>query len=126
MADRLILAQENPRLLLPNHPKAYIQPNKLTGYLLSETHPIGKAKAKFFRGLGFNETTLQSLEQSLLNLARTQEIHETLDAGHGTKYVIIGPIETPSGRTVNILTVWIVDTGEDAPRFITARPHKGS
>lgn len=109
---------------LPNHLQAYVQSSKLVGYLLSETHTIGKAKAKFFRALGFDETNLEALEQALLNLARTQTVDETVVTVHGTKYVITGLIDTPSGRTVTILTVWIVDTGEDAPRFITARPYK--
>ncbi|MEM9162437.1 MAG: DUF6883 domain-containing protein [Cyanobacteria bacterium P01_F01_bin.4] len=111
-------------MLLPNHPQAYIQPKKLTGYLLSETHAIGKAKAKFFRSLGFNNANVDALEQALLNLAKTQAVYETTTTVHGAKYIIIGPIETPSGRTVTIFTVWIIDTGEDAPRFITARPYK--
>lgn len=109
---------------IPNHAQAYVQHNKLAGYLLSETHPIGKAKAKFFRALGFDETNLKALEQALLNLAKTHAVHATVTTVHGTKYIIIGAIYTPSGKTVSILTVWIVDTGEDAPRFITARPHK--
>ena len=109
---------------LPNHAQAYIQSNKLTGYLLSETHPIGKAKAKFFRGLEFDETNVDILEQELLNLAQTQAIHETVETTHGVKYIIIGPIETPSGKPVTILTVWIIDIGKDAPRFITARPYR--
>ncbi|WP_391540809.1 DUF6883 domain-containing protein [Halomicronema hongdechloris] len=46
------------------------------------------------------------------------------DAVHGTKYVIIGDLHTPSDRTVTILTVWIIDIGTDSPRFITARPFK--
>ncbi|ESA34445.1 hypothetical protein N836_16850 [Leptolyngbya sp. Heron Island J] len=108
---------------LPNYAQAYIQRNKLTGYLLSETHPIGKAKAKFFRNLKFDDTNLDILEQALLKLAQTQSIHETIETVHGIKYIIIGPIETPSSKTVTIFTVWIVDTGEDAPRFITARPY---
>ena len=111
-------------LQLPNHPQAYVQSNKLKGYLLSETHAVGKAKAKFFRELGFNETNLEALEQALLNLARTQAVYETIETVHGAKYVIIGPIETPVEKTVTILTVWIIDTGEEAPRFITARPYK--
>ncbi|WP_205879100.1 DUF6883 domain-containing protein [Leptolyngbya sp. BC1307] len=109
---------------LPNSAQAYVQPRKLTEYLLSKTHAVGKAKAKFFRGLGFNETNLIDLEQALLNLARTQAIYETIETVHGLKYVIIGSIDTPSGISVTILSVWIVDTGENSPRFITARPYK--
>ncbi|WP_038015561.1 DUF6883 domain-containing protein [Synechococcus sp. PCC 7335] len=111
---------------LPNCSQAYIQPNKLTGYLLSQTHDIGKAKAKFFLGVGFSHTNPTPLEQALLNLTKTQGVHEVIETIHGTKYVIIGPIKTPSDKTVTILTVWIIDNGEDSPRFITARPYKDS
>ena len=111
---------------LPNRDQAYIQPNKLTGYLLSETHPVGKAKAKFFRGVGFDEANVERLEQGLLTLARTQAVHKTIETVHGKKYVIIGPIETPADRTVTILTVWIVDSGKESPRFVTARPYAES
>lgn len=34
---------------LPDKEKAYIPLLKIKDYLLSETHPIGKSKAKFFR-----------------------------------------------------------------------------
>lgn len=63
---------------LPNCYQAYIQPNKLTGYLLSETHDIGKAKAKFFLGVGFSATNPAPLEQELLNLAKTQGVKDLL------------------------------------------------
>ena len=108
---------------LPNSTSAYIQSNKLTGYLLSETHKDGKAKAKFFRKLGFSETNLTVFKNTLLDLARNQPVDEVVSSVYGTKYVIIGSIETPSSKVVTILTVWIIDDGEEAPRFITARPY---
>ena len=43
---------------LPNRLQAYIPSEKLSAYLLSETHAVGKAKATFFRALGFNETNI--------------------------------------------------------------------
>lgn len=107
---------------LPNQENAFINPTKLTGYLLSETHSVGKSKAKFFRDLGFNEDNVDILEQELLKVARSQEVTETISTEHGSKYVMVGTINTPSGRTVNILTVWIIDIGKENPRFVTARP----
>ncbi|MFB2971704.1 DUF6883 domain-containing protein [Aerosakkonema sp. BLCC-F183] len=107
---------------LPNPENAFIQPAKLAGYLLSETHSVGKSKAKFFRELGFNEDNVDILEQELLKIARFQEISETIATTHGTKYVIVGTINTPSGKAVSILTVWIIDAGQENPRFVTARP----
>ena len=65
-----VSVKEITRLQLPNATQAYIPPNQLKGYLLSETHTVGKAKAKFFRGLGFHETNVDALE----HLASTQAI----------------------------------------------------
>lgn len=42
---------------LENKEYAYIPLAKLLDYLLSETHPVGKSKAKYLRSLGFNEAT---------------------------------------------------------------------
>lgn len=107
---------------LPNREQAFIQPAKLTEYLLSETHPVGQAKAKFFRALGFNEDNVSLLEQELLAIARSQTVGETLTTAHGVKYIITGTINTPVAKTVNVLTVWIIDAGEEKTRFVTARP----
>ena len=52
---------------LENKEQAYIPVAKLLDYLLSETHPVGKSKAKYFRSLGFNETNIGSLKQGLDN-----------------------------------------------------------
>jgi hypothetical protein len=107
---------------LPNKFKAYIPISKMTGYLLSETHAVGKFKGRFFRSLGFDETNVSELEQGLLNIAQTEAIEETVKAPHGTKYVIDGPLEMPKGVMIRIRTIWIVETGEDRPRFVTAYP----
>lgn len=106
----------------PNRDKTYIPPSKLTEYLLSETHTVGKAKAKFFQGLGFNETNPRVLEQSLLAIAYTGTIVEVVSSPHGTKYVVDGSLETPSGVVVEVRTVWIIEVEEDRPRFVTAYP----
>ena len=99
-----------------------MQPEKLTGYLLSENHSVGKSKAKFFRELGFDEENLAILEEQFLKLAHSQEVTEIVTTQHGIKYVIIGMINTPKSKPVNILTVWIIDSGQETPRFVKARP----
>ena len=109
---------------LPNCVSAFIEPQKLTRYLLSETHTVGKAKAKFFRALGFNETNVVLLENELLRIAKEVPFDEVMNTVHGPKYVITGEIVTPLGKSITILTVWIINTGEIAPRFVTARPYK--
>lgn len=107
---------------LPFRKNAYIPKEKLTRYILSETHADGKLKARLFRKVGFNETNVSLLEKSLLNIAYTQEIKNIVESIHGTKYVIEGPIETPSGKILKLRTIWILETNENIPRFVTTYP----
>jgi hypothetical protein len=41
---------------------------------------------------------------------------------HGIKYIIEEVLEAPRGASPRIRTVWILETGETAPRFVTAYP----
>lgn len=107
---------------LPFRENAYIPKEKLTDYLLSETHADGKLKAKLFRKVGFNETNVSLLEKSLLNLAYTQEVRNIVESIHGIKYVIDGEIKTPGGKILKVRTVWILEANKNAPRFVTAYP----
>lgn len=107
---------------LPNAEAAQVDPEKLRGYLLSQTHPIGRSKAKLFRGIGFDESNATVLEQGLIEIAKTEEIVDTAHSVHGVKYIIDGMITTPSGSRVRLRTVWIVEKDQDRPRFVTAYP----
>jgi len=107
---------------LPNCLQAYIPSEKLSAYLLSETHAVGKAKATFFRALGFNETNIPLLEHELLTLAHSAPVQDMVPSPHGVKYIIEGVLEAPSGASPSIRTVWILETGETNPRFVTAYP----
>jgi hypothetical protein len=78
---------------------------------LSETHAIGKAKANFFRALGSNEINVHLLEHGLLTLAHSATVQEAVASPLGTKYVIEGLLETPSGASPRIRIVWILETG---------------
>ena len=110
------------KMLLPNRENAYIPPEKLTGYLLSGAHVVGKAKAKFFRAHGYNDDKVHLLEQGLLLIARNNEFEEETSSPHGTKYGVRGTLITPRGTVVTVHTVWIVDPGDERPRFVTAYP----
>ena len=111
---------------LPNRDNAYIQSQKLTGYLLSETHPIGSSKAKLLRACGFTEKNVDKLEQALLTIAYMEVVQDVIATPHGVKYVIDGVVKTPDHRHLHLRTVWIVDQGDTKPRFVTARPLKSS
>ena len=107
-----------PPLQLPNKEKAYVPRHKIVNYLLSETHAVGKSKARFFRSLGFDENTTSELEQSLLEIAQMEDVKESIVSPHGTKYVIDGFLKTPRGVTVRIRTIWMIEVQHQAPRFV--------
>jgi hypothetical protein len=107
---------------LPNREKAYIPISKLKDYLLSETHSVGKSKAKFLRAVGFNDTNTHLLKQGLINIAHSQDIKETILSSHGVKYIIDGLLQTAAGESVKMRTVWIIDRDQGCPRFVTAYP----
>jgi hypothetical protein len=107
---------------LPKAESAKINRAKLIRYLLSEGHPVGRWKAKFFRGLGFDEGNVESLEKSLIEIVMTEDIVATATSVHGEKYVVDGQITSPTGKRVKLRTVWIVDEGEEEGRFVTAYP----
>jgi hypothetical protein len=107
---------------LPNKHTAYIPSEKITEYLLSESHAVGKSKAKFFRSFGFEEANMNQFEQRLLHIAHTGSVSEIKETTFGVKYIIDGTLETPRGAIIPLRTVWIIETGEEQPRFITAYP----
>jgi hypothetical protein len=46
------------KMKLPTRENAFVPPSKLKDYLLSETHVVGRSKAKFFRGSDLMNRTL--------------------------------------------------------------------
>ena len=107
---------------LPNRGQAFIPPAKIFDYLLSATHRVGKSKARFFTLLGFDLDSASALVEELLALAQSGEVDEEIPTQFGQKYVLDGTIATPNGKRVTICTVWIIENGQDTPRFVTAHP----
>ena len=64
---------------LPRAEQAYIPSTKLSGYLLSETHSVGKSKAKLLRSVGFSEINVALLKQGLV-IAYLEDIIETISS----------------------------------------------
>ncbi len=107
---------------LPNKLRASVSVSKIADYLLSETHAVGKSKAKFFRSFGFNETNISQFEKGLVDIAQTEAVVETAQTPCGKKYVVDGALKTPDGDMIHLRTVWIVETGDDIPKLVTAYP----
>jgi hypothetical protein len=107
---------------LPGVDDALIDPTKVRDYLLSSSHPIGRFKGAFFRSLGYSEGEWQRLERDLRSLAALGRAVRGAVSPYGQKYEVRGILRGPSGRTAALVTVWIVLTGEEAPRLVTAYP----
>lgn len=108
---------------LPYKESACVPRSKLKDYLLSETHIVGRSKAKLLRMYGFNEANLDSLEKGLITIAQNQEVNNIISSPHGKKYTIDGFLYTPTNKSIKVRTVWIIDKGRDKPRFVTAYPN---
>jgi hypothetical protein len=109
---------------LPNYSQAIIAENKITDYLLSESHPEGKDKAVFFSQFGFSVVLWEQLADALRQHAAEHEVASILATAHGTKYVVEGELSTPSGRKPKIRTVWLIEKQDEIARLITAYPLK--
>jgi hypothetical protein len=107
---------------LPNRGKAYVPKEKLNNYLLSETHAIGRAKARYFRSIGYTADNADDLANALLMIGRSGNVCQEIASDFGTKYIIDGELPTPIGTTIQIRTVWVIDLNDDRPRFVTAYP----
>ena len=109
---------------LPNSTKAVVEREKIVAYLLDATHPDNGGKARFFESLGFRRNQWAALATALQTLAGGAEVTASAKTAHGRKYVMVGKINSPSGKSPLVMTVWIVDSGADSPRLVTAYPHE--
>ena len=103
---------------LPNAHLAVVEREKIVDYLLNPAHPDNVGKAPFFFTLGFSRDDWQPLAVALGKLAEATEVAKSMESPHGRKYVLDGRIETPSGKTPVVRTIWI-DRGADRPRLVT-------
>lgn len=113
-------------LKLPNAELAYVDPLKVTGYLLSLDHPQGKSKADFFSRFGFHRDRWEVLAEALLTHASRHRVVSTVDTDNGIRYTVDGRLDTPDGRNPFVRAVWGVEKPGTAPRLITAYPLRRS
>ena len=107
---------------VPNAEQAVVPQNKVENYLLDLSHPIGGDKARFFLHFGFRREEWTVLADALRLHVRGNPVARSIPDVDGVTYVVEGPLETLSGRKPGVRTVWLIETGELAPRFITAYP----
>lgn len=109
---------------IPNNNQSFVADNKITDYLLSEMHEIGKRKAEFFKRFGFDLSDVETFKGSLIQHSIDRDIEKTNVSDFGNKYELKCEIKTPDERNPCIVTVWIVENGQQEPKLITAYPAK--
>lgn len=108
-------------MLIPNLDRAVIDPRKLADYLLATDHPEGGPKAVFFLAMGFSAERPAELGDALLAHA-ANEIAAFRQTAFGVKYLVEAIFAGLAGRERMVRSVWVIQTGEDFPRFVTAYP----
>ncbi len=99
-----------------------IDKSKLVDYLL---HPVNsRGKLGHFSRYGFNQTNWEALRKSLLEHAQEHLVVDAVATKFGTKYIVTGVLNTPSGRQpLPVVTaIWQQDKGDTGVRLITAYP----
>lgn len=101
---------------------AVIAPEKLRDYVLSPTHPDGRAKAAYLARLGYTQADWPRLEADLREQVLSLDAVPVKQSAYGQKYEILGPLTGPNGLAAWIRTIWIILTGETVPRLVTLIP----
>ena len=109
---------------LPNADKAIVEHEKVAGYLLNAAHPDNGGKADFFIQLGFSREQWKTLAAAVKALTVESEVTLCTESPHGKKFVLIGRIQSPGGKSPLVQSIWIVDKGRDTARLVTAYPRK--
>jgi hypothetical protein len=104
---------------VPNADLAVVEIRKLADYCLDPAHPRGRHKARVFReALGLGQNDASWLRDVLLDGLRHGEAAELAGDGFGRRWRVDVAVARHGKRGV-VRTIWIVRSGEQAPRFVT-------
>lgn len=99
-----------------------IEKAKLVDYLL---HPIkSRGKLGLFSTYGFGQSNWEDLRDALFEHAQEHPVGDLVASKFGSKYIVTGVLNTPSGRQpLPVVTaVWQRDNDSTGVRLITAYP----
>jgi hypothetical protein len=105
---------------LPNAATAGVDAAKVRDYLLNTGNLQNRGKAGQFGQSGFRRDGWQALADALRVHAMTNHVVQTAPSPHGVKYVVQCNLQSPDGRNPCLRSVWIIDTGGQRPRLVTA------
>lgn len=106
---------------LPGGDLAIVDASKVRDYLLSPEHPVGRFKAAFFARVGYAREDWERLCFDLRVVASSGEATPGPANQFGQKYEICASLGA-TAPMAEVVTIWIVRSGETTPRFVTAYP----
>lgn len=109
---------------LPDAARAVVARRKVVHYLLSETHPDGRGKARFFNAHGFSAAEWERLAAAFRDHAVGHPVVERMETAFGVRYVVEGALAAPDGLAPGVRVVWFVQSGRQLPELVTAYPLK--
>ena len=101
---------------------AVIPLEKISNYLLSRDHPVGRFKAQFFEHLGYTRLRGDQLGHDLRQHLADGVVEISGATQFSRKYRVLGPIRRPNEHSAQRSSVWIRLTRESVARFVTAYP----
>ena len=100
--------------------RAAVDLDKLTGYILNPPHPTGRHKARVFAAtLGLTAAHATELAAALKAAASQDDAEHLRDDRYGAHYGLAFMMAF-NGRTRLVRSLWVVRTGEDFPRLVSA------
>jgi hypothetical protein len=72
--------------------------------------------------LGFAINALDILEGAIIDHAVLNDVTKVIETEFGRKYLVEGMIETPSGRSIPVRSVWVKEMKEEIIKFVTLYP----
>ena len=109
-------------LISPTDARLVVDRQKVVDYLLSDSHPVGRFKNRFFVSFGFHAAEWTILQHALIEQAMTNDVTMEEQTEYGIKYVVDGPLPSPDGRSPAVRTIWIRRNDETDIHLVTAYP----
>jgi len=106
---------------LPHADRARLDVRKVTDYLLSPAHPVGRFKARVFKALGFDQANVDAFVAEVRRIAAHGDVAAVEDFAFGRKYTVPGELRGPNA-SARVVTVWIQEPGQEDVRLVTVRP----
>lgn len=105
-----------------NYNKAVIRRNKISDYVLNPSK--AKGKDKFLKSLGYSMKNHERLKKDLLQGSKNNPVRVSEPNKYGRIHYQVN-MEIGIDKKAKVVTVWVKDKGDSAPRFETLRPYKG-